>query len=66
MNVSKLCAECDERDCIHCSLGNPCIGCSDYDEAHDLCKSNGACGDPDNMWKANKQWQRKEKGGRVY
>lgn len=30
--------------CLHCSLGNPCLGCVDYDLERHLCLSNGACG----------------------
>ena len=33
------------------ALGNPCIGCADYDPVKDTCKSSGACGDPANKWK---------------
>lgn len=39
-----ICKEIGECNCRYCELGNPCIGCSDYDEANDVCKSNGACG----------------------
>lgn len=33
-----------EQDCINCPLGNPCLGCDDYDAEKHKCRSNGACG----------------------
>ena len=49
MNPCEVCYEydlgCNDR-CKHCALGNPCIGCADYDPVKDTCKSSGACGDP--------------------
>lgn len=39
-----ICKEIGDCNCRYCELGNPCIGCGDYDEANDVCKSNGACG----------------------
>lgn len=33
----------DERECIMCQLGNPCLGCEDYDQTNHVCKSNGGC-----------------------
>lgn len=30
--------------CRYCALGNPCIGCDDYDIENDTCTSEGACG----------------------
>lgn len=33
----------DECDCIMCQLGNPCLGCEDYDQINHVCKSNGGC-----------------------
>lgn len=54
-NICELCKEYGDCGCKRCNLGNPCIGCADYDETHDLCKSNGACGDPDSMRKASKR-----------
>ena len=33
----------DERDCIMCRVGNPCLGCEDYDQINHTCKSNGGC-----------------------
>lgn len=44
MDVCEICEEVGERDCYHCDLGNPCIGCTDYDEKNDICKSDGGCG----------------------
>ena len=40
-----LCDFCmsDECDCIMCKLGNPCLGCEDYDQINYVCKSNGGC-----------------------
>lgn len=38
------CDRCEEENCKHCSLGNPCLGCTDYDEDNDKCLSNGGCG----------------------
>ena len=29
----------DECDCIMCQLGNPCLGCEDYDQINNVCKS---------------------------
>ena len=43
------CEICEEvmgwTDCMHCYLGNPCIGCDDYDEEYDTCMSLGGCGE---------------------
>ena len=36
--------------CRYCALGNPCIGCADYDTENDTCKSEGACGDSDKKY----------------
>lgn len=44
MNQCDICEEMGLKDCKHCSLGNPCLGCSDYDAQKDICKSNGGCG----------------------
>lgn len=53
-DTCELCYEydlgCNDR-CKYCALGNPCIGCADYDPVKDTCKSSGACGDPANKWK---------------
>ena len=43
-----ICKEIGECNCRYCELGNPCIGCTDYDEKNDICKSNGGCGKADN------------------
>lgn len=53
MNPCELCEEYGDHDCKHCTLGNPCIGCVDYDMRNDACTSEGACGDPANKrkWK---------------
>lgn len=54
MDIGELCDLCEEygdHDCKRCNLGNPCIGCADYDPVKDTCKSSGACGDPANKWK---------------
>ena len=40
-NICEFCME-EERDCKMCTLGNPCLGCEDYD-IENGCKSNGAC-----------------------
>ena len=45
MSICDRCEEYGACDCQHCDLGNPCIGCTDYDEASDNCRSNGACYD---------------------
>ena len=50
MDIDVLCELCEEfgdHDCKFCNLGNPCIGCTDYDLVNDYCKSNGACVDSD-------------------
>ena len=44
MNQCDICEEMGLKDCLHCYLGNPCIGCTEYDEKNDICKSNGGCG----------------------
>ena len=38
-----VCDICEDRLCIDCTFGNPCLGCPDYDRTKDECKSNGAC-----------------------
>ena len=43
MHLCDICREAGQEDCIHCSMGNPCLGCSDYDEEKDECRSDGAC-----------------------
>ena len=39
MEIANICEYCEEHNCMHCYLGNPCIGCMDYDEDTDTCKS---------------------------
>ena len=41
-DICMICME-SEHDCRMCSLGNPCLGCEDYDQVNDTCKSNGGC-----------------------
>lgn len=45
MNQCEICEEMGCKDCMRCSLGNPCLGCKDYDERTDTCRSNGGCAD---------------------
>ena len=48
MDIGDLCDRCEDagcKNCENCSLGNPCIGCTDYDEKTHQCASNGACAD---------------------
>lgn len=47
MDACELCYEQGIIDCRYCALGNPCLGCADYDIENDTCTSKGACGDPD-------------------
>jgi len=44
-DVGDICDYCldEDRDCIICPLGNPCLGCEDYDQINHVCKSNGGC-----------------------
>lgn len=44
MNQCDICAEMGIMDCKMCRLGNPCLGCEDYDLENDTCKSKGGCG----------------------
>lgn len=44
MHQCDICEEMGCKDCENCYLGNPCIGCTDYDERNHTCRSNGACG----------------------
>ena len=37
------CADLGDDDCMMCPLGNPCLGCEDYDQINHVCKSNGGC-----------------------
>lgn len=44
--ISQPCLQCIESgysDCMICPLGNPCLGCEDYDQINHTCKSNGGC-----------------------
>lgn len=45
-DIGDVCDFCEdeERDCRMCPLGNPCLGCEDYDSRSGICKSNGGCG----------------------
>lgn len=45
MTQCDICEEMGGNDCQHCSLGNPCLGCADYDEEQDRCTSDGGCAD---------------------
>ena len=47
MNQCDICREMGTDDCKSCHLGNPCLGCTDYDEVKDCCTSNGACNEAD-------------------
>lgn len=49
MYICDVCRETGQDDCIRCSMGNPCLGCSDYDEEKDECRSDGACGEGEKM-----------------
>lgn len=39
-----ICIELGMDNCVNCELGNPCLGCKDYDEEATTCKSEGGCG----------------------
>lgn len=45
MNQCDVCEEMGCKDCQNCYLGNPCLGCKDYDSLTHQCISNGACAD---------------------
>ena len=45
MSPCELCEEYGGHACKRCNLGNPCIGCADYDMRNEMCTSEGACGD---------------------
>lgn len=32
MYICDVCRETGQEDCIHCSMGDPCLGCHNYDE----------------------------------
>lgn len=44
MYICDICEEMGCVDCMRCSWGNPCLGCLDYDEETNTCKSDGGCG----------------------
>lgn len=41
----EICHETGDYNCGYCDLGNPCLGCDDYDIENDECKSDGGCAD---------------------
>lgn len=43
-DIGNVCDYCPDEDCKRCPFANPCLGCDDYDESNDRCKSNGGCG----------------------
>ena len=43
MFVCDICEEMGTKDCRRCYLGNPCLGCPDYNFDGDICTSDGAC-----------------------
>lgn len=45
MTQCEICEEIGCNDCQNCYLGNPCIGCDDYDRETNTCKSKGGCGE---------------------
>lgn len=45
MDIGDICDFCEDMDCMNCDLGNPCLGCKDYDKEKQDCTSNGACGE---------------------
>lgn len=45
MEQCDICMEMGCDDCMNCYLGNPCLGCKDYDKEKEECASNGACGE---------------------
>lgn len=45
MTQCEMRQEMGDYDCKYCSLGNPCLGCADYDPEEDCCTSNGGCYD---------------------
>lgn len=47
MDISYLCEICVENECLLCELGNPCLGCGDYDKENNKCLSNGGCAGTD-------------------
>lgn len=53
MTQCEICQEMGYYDCKFCSLGNPCLGCKDYDIDNDKCKSNGGCADEEQKYKVS-------------
>ena len=45
MDIGDICDYCEDRDCMNCSFGNPCLDCEDYDREKQDCTSKGACGE---------------------
>lgn len=45
MTQCEICEEMGGNDCMRCPLGNPCLGCDDYDEEYETCMSLGGCGE---------------------
>lgn len=48
MDMCDICEEMGLKDCMNCWIGNPCLGCLDYDEHTQKCRSNGGCGEEEN------------------
>ena len=44
-DIGDICDFCqdEERDCMMCPLGNPCLNCEDYNKVNGICMSNGGC-----------------------
>ena len=63
MDICERCEDMGCVNCIHCTWGNPCLGCLDYDEQANQCKSNGGCseeGREKRTWGGNQRHSRKE------
>lgn len=45
MDACESCYEQGIMNCKYCALGNPCMGCADYDIENNTCTSKGACAD---------------------
>ena len=45
VDIGDICDFCEDRDCMNCSFGNPCLDCEDYDREKQDCTSKGACGE---------------------
>lgn len=43
MTQCEICREMGYDDCVHCGMGNPCIGCPACDYESGECVVNGAC-----------------------